>query len=142
MHLRLLPLTATVAAALLLGACSDGSSSTTATTTTTATAATADAPTTSADGSTASTAGGSTTDGSTADAPAATTVDANTASVDEIAAALDAAGVPNADRWALEVEEYRPYSGTDDWAKLKQELSKYNIDQETLTKLLSALTVS
>lgn len=72
----------------------------------------------------------------------AATVDANTASVDEMAAAFEAAGVANADRWAREVEEYRPYSGTDDWAHLKQELSKYNIDDATLQQILSTLTVN
>jgi hypothetical protein len=74
-------------------------------------------------------------------ASAATTVDANNASIDDLAAAFEAAGVANAARWAREVDEYRPYSGTDDWAKLKQELSKYNIDDATLAKILSVLEV-
>jgi DNA uptake protein ComE-like DNA-binding protein len=72
---------------------------------------------------------------------AATTVDANNADIDELAAAFEAVGVANAERWAREVDEYRPYSGTDDWAKLKQELSKYNIDDATLAKILSVLEV-
>jgi hypothetical protein len=70
-----------------------------------------------------------------------TTVDANNAAIDELAAAFEAVGVANAERWAREVDEYRPYSGTDDWAKLKQELSKYNIDDATLAKILSVLEV-
>jgi hypothetical protein len=69
------------------------------------------------------------------------TVDANNAGIDELAAAFEAVGVANAERWAREVDEYRPYSGTDNWAKLKQELSKYNIDDATLAKILSVLEV-
>ena len=47
----------------------------------------------------------------TTDASGATTkVNANDASVEELAAAFEAAGIPNAARWAHEVEEYRPYS--------------------------------
>lgn len=68
------------------------------------------------------------------------TVDANTASVDEMAAAFDAAGVPNAERWAREVEEYRPYTD-DGWAHLRQELSKYNIDDQTFQQITSTLTL-
>jgi hypothetical protein len=70
-----------------------------------------------------------------------TAVDANNAGIDELAAAFEAVGVANAERWAREVDECRPYSGTDDWAKLKQELSKYNIDDATLAKILSVLEV-
>jgi ABC-type phosphate transport system substrate-binding protein len=69
-------------------------------------------------------------------------VNANTASQAEIAAALEAAGVPNADRWAGEVVEYRPYA-TDDptFAKLKQNLAKYNPGDAVVTKIISALTL-
>ena len=69
------------------------------------------------------------------------TVDANTASQSEIEAALTEAGVPNAAKWADEIEEYRPYTAADLKAKLTQELGKYNVDQATLTKILSVLTV-
>ena len=64
----------------------------------------------------------------------------NTASQDEIAAALAAAGVPNADRWAREVTEYRPYP-TDDptLAKLQDNLAKYDPNAATLQAILSAL---
>lgn len=79
----------------------------------------------------------------TADAPeeeAAATekVNANTASEDEMVAAFEAAGVENAEQWAHEVEEYRPYED-DGWAKLRDELSKYNIDDETFNKITSVL---
>lgn len=67
-------------------------------------------------------------------------VSANTASEAEIASALAAAGVPNADRWAREVTEYRPYL-TDDptLAKLQDNLAKYQPDAATLQGILSAL---
>jgi curli biogenesis system outer membrane secretion channel CsgG len=68
-------------------------------------------------------------------------VSANTASQDEIAAALAAAGVPNADRWAREVVEYRPYDASDTTLqKLQDNLAKYNPDAATLAGILSALT--
>ena len=73
------------------------------------------------------------------DASGATTkVNANDASVEELAAAFEAAGIPNAARWAHEVEEYRPYSD-DGWAHLRQELSKYNIDDATFEQIVATL---
>ena len=62
-------------------------------------------------------------------------------SEEEIASALDSAGVSNADRWAEEVVEYRPYP-TDDanLTKLRDNLVKYNPGQETTDKIVSALT--
>jgi hypothetical protein len=68
-------------------------------------------------------------------------VSANTASEDEIAAALKAAGVSNPGRWAEEVVEYRPYP-TDDanLTKLRDNLVKYNPGQQTTDKIVSALT--
>lgn len=94
---------------------------------------------------------GSTTPTGTAPTSAATTassgasqsagkVSANTASEAQIAAALSAAGVTNAERWAREVVEYRPYDSTDTaLAKLRQKLTKYNPGDETMTKILGAL---
>jgi hypothetical protein len=70
-----------------------------------------------------------------------TKVSANTASEEQIAAALEAAGVTNADRWAEEVVEYRPYPADDpNLGKLRQSLAKYNPGQETEAKIVSALT--
>jgi hypothetical protein len=67
-------------------------------------------------------------------------VSANTASESEIAAALAAAGVPNADRWAREVTEYRPYPADDPTLQVLQDnLVKYNPDPATLAGILSAL---
>ena len=99
--------------------------------------------------------GGSTTtpSGSATSAPASPTgeagaspgtvrkVSANTASEDEIAAALASAGVPNAKRWAEEVVEYRPYPPNDpNLTKLRNGIAKYNPGPETTDKIVSALT--
>lgn len=65
-------------------------------------------------------------------------VNANTASVAGLTAAFEAAGVPNASKWAREVEEYRPYTD-DGWAHLREELDKYNIDDETFEKITNVL---
>jgi DNA uptake protein ComE-like DNA-binding protein len=119
-----------LAAALTLSACGGDDGDTTAAT---AIVSSSDSTTTTASDD------ASTTTEAAAATP--TTVDANNASIDELATAFEAVGVANAERWAREVDEYRPYSGTDDWAKLKQELSKYNIDDATLAKILSVLEV-
>ena len=67
-------------------------------------------------------------------------VSANTASEQEITAALTAAGVSNPDRWAEEVVEYRPYPADDpNLTKLRDNLAKYNPGQETVDKIVSAL---
>jgi DNA uptake protein ComE-like DNA-binding protein len=82
------------------------------------------------------------TGSATTSAQAATKkVSANTASEDEIAAALKSAGVSNPERWAEEVVEYRPYAADDtNLTKLRQNLAKYNPGQETTDKIVSALT--
>jgi hypothetical protein len=70
-----------------------------------------------------------------------TKVSANTASESEIEAALSAAGVTNAGRWAEEVVEYRPYPADDPkLTKLRENLAKYNPGEETVDKIVSALT--
>lgn len=80
------------------------------------------------------------TDAPEAAAPAVK-VSANTASEGDIAAALKAAGVSNSDRWAEEVVEYRPYPADDpNLGKLRDNLAKYNPGQETVDKIVSALT--
>ena len=73
---------------------------------------------------------------------AGTKVDANTASKAEIAAALEAAGVPNAERWADEVTEYRPYP-TDDptFGKLRDELAKYRPADGVIDQIISVLSL-
>lgn len=80
------------------------------------------------------------TDG-TATAEAGAKVSASTASEDEIAQALTAAGVSNPGRWVEEVVEYRPYPSDDpDLGKLRQNLAKYNPGEETTNKIVAALT--
>ncbi len=111
-----------VTALFALGACgSDSNSSDSAATTATTTAS-----------------GSSSANGATA----GTKVDANQATVAELQAAFEAAGISNAAKWAREVEEYRPYP-TDDpsFAKLRSELAKYNPSPEVLTKILATLSL-
>jgi hypothetical protein len=77
---------------------------------------------------------------SSSSAAAVGKISANSASQAEIAAALTAAGVPNADRWAREVTEYRPYPADDPTLQVLQDnLAKYNPDPATLAGILSAL---
>jgi DNA uptake protein ComE-like DNA-binding protein len=119
-------LTMACAATLLaLGLAACGGSTTTPSTTT--------APTSSSGSATSGT--------SSATDSAGTKVSANTASEEEIAAALKNAGVSNPERWAEEVVEYRPYP-TDDpnLTELRDSLAKYNPGQETTDKIVSALT--
>lgn len=70
-----------------------------------------------------------------------TEVNANTASVQELQTAFEVAGITNADRWAREVAEYRPYPADPTWAQLRQELSKYNIAPDVLEKIIGLLEV-
>jgi hypothetical protein len=75
-----------------------------------------------------------------ASAGAVTKVSANTASNDELVAALTAANVPNASRWAREISEYRPYDASDaTLQELQDNLAKYNPDPATLAAILSVL---
>jgi hypothetical protein len=68
-------------------------------------------------------------------------VSANTASEAKITAALESAGVDNADQWAEEVVEYRPYPQNDpNLGKLRANLKKYNPGKETTDLIVSALT--
>jgi competence protein ComEA len=68
-------------------------------------------------------------------------INANTATVAELQAAFETAGISNADRWAREVAEYRPYPADPTWAQLRQELSKYNIAPDVLEKIIGLLEV-
>jgi DNA uptake protein ComE-like DNA-binding protein len=74
-------------------------------------------------------------------APATTKVNANSATVEELPAAFEAAGFSNADRWAREVAEYRPYPADPTWAQLRQELGKYNIGPAVLEEIIALLEV-
>jgi hypothetical protein len=68
-------------------------------------------------------------------------INANTASIAELQAAFEAAGISNADRWAREVAEYRPYPADPSWTQLRQEMSKYNIASDVLEKIIGLLEV-
>jgi competence protein ComEA len=80
-----------------------------------------------------------------ATSPAAATrkVDANTASVAELQAAFESNGIPQAARWAREVEEYRPYPTNDlTFGKLRQNLAKYNPAPDVLEKIIASLSLA
>ena len=66
-------------------------------------------------------------------------VNINSADISELEATFKAAGVSNPRRWAQEVDEYRPYPTDPDFAKLRQELGKYNIDPAVLQKIIDSL---
>ena len=104
--------------------------------------------------------GGSATGSTAADTPAATSsgsgvggaalasrvagqkVNANSASVAELQRAFEAAGISNAARWAREVEEYRPYPTNDPtFAKLRQELAKYNPGPGVVDQIVATLSL-
>ncbi|KHO27515.1 hypothetical protein QQ44_08690 [Mycolicibacterium setense] len=122
---RMAVICAVVAATSGVAGCGGSTSSTTESATTSAGATSATATT------------------SAAQAPTATPskVSANTASEDEIASALEGAGVSNPERWAEEVVEYRPYPADDpNLTKLRDNLAKYNPGQETVDKIVAALT--
>ncbi len=73
-------------------------------------------------------------------AKAAAKISANTATEDQITAALRGAGVSNPGHWAEEVMEYRPYDSTDtNMDRLRQKLAKYNPGADTMSKILSVL---
>ena len=142
---RLTALIAATGAALLLAACGGAASGaapsapatgTTGTAAPTAHAAPADAP-----AGTAPAAGGG-QPAATPPAAAAVRVSANRATRAQLQQAFEAAGIPNAARMAVEVEEYRPYP-TDDpgMAKLRRELAKYNIAPSVVDQVIATLTL-
>ena len=143
--------TAIVGASLLgLAACSsDGKSSSAqaAGSNTTVSVATTVAPTTAAPQPAATAAPSPTTAAPAATAGADTTppaaaggkVNINDASISDLEEIFKANKVPSARRWAQEVDEYRPYPADPDFAKLRQELGKYNIDPKVLELIISLL---
>ena len=65
---------------------------------------------------------------------------ANNATDKELEAAFEAAGISNADLWAHEVEEYRPYSVDDtDFAKLRRGLAEHNADPNVVDAIIALL---
>jgi hypothetical protein len=120
--------TALIAATVALIACGGAAAAPAANATTPATVATTGA-------SAASTA-------ATGTATSTTKASANNATAVQLQAALEAAGVPNASRWVVEVQEYRPYPADDpSFAKLKSQLAKYNPSADTLSRILAALSL-
>ena len=126
-------LNALTAGAIILAACGGAAS-------TSASNATASSATASATGATAAPASTST---AVATAASTTTrASANNATAAQLQAAFEAGGVPNASRWVVEVQEYRPYPADDPtFAKLKSNLAKYNPSADTLSRILAALSL-
>ncbi|HEV8671078.1 MAG TPA: hypothetical protein VGS01_10130 [Candidatus Limnocylindria bacterium] len=114
-----------IAATIVLAACGGA-----------ATAPSANAPASLASAAPTNTAAATTASSST------TKASANNATAAQLQAAFEAAGVPNASRWVIEIREYRPYP-TDDpsFAKLKSNLAKYTPSADTLSRILAALSL-
>jgi membrane-bound lytic murein transglycosylase B len=121
-------LTALIAVAVTLAACGGAAATPAANATANATIATATPVSTSTAAATA--------------ASTTTKASANNATAAQLQAAFEAGGVPNASRWVIEVQEYRPYP-TDDptFAKLRSNLAKYNPSADTLSRILAALSL-
>ena len=67
-------------------------------------------------------------------------VSANNASEEDLKAAFQHAQISNADKWAKEVEEYRPYPEDDPgFAKLRGELAKYNPTPGVVDQIIDQL---
>ena len=74
--------------------------------------------------------------------PAASTgkLSANDASIAELRAGFEAAGISNASKWAREVDEYRPYDVADTgYSKLRGELAKYNPSPGVVDAIIAQL---
>lgn len=68
------------------------------------------------------------------------TLSANDASIAELTARFEAAGIAQAARWAREVDEYRPYSEDDtDYNNLRGELAKYNPGPGVVDAIIATL---
>jgi len=73
-------------------------------------------------------------------APMVAKVSANDATEEELVAAFEAAGIDNAEQWADEVVEYRPYSADDpDFMTLREELAKYNPAPGVVDQIIAVL---
>jgi hypothetical protein len=73
-------------------------------------------------------------------APAGDRISANTASEEELTQRFEQAGIPNAERWAGEVEEYRPYPADDpNFGSLREELAKYNPGPGVVDQIVAVL---
>lgn len=73
-------------------------------------------------------------------APAMAKVSANDATEEELIAAFTAAGIDNAEQWADEVVEYRPYAADDpNFTVLREELAKYNPAPGVIDQIVAVL---
>jgi hypothetical protein len=139
--------TACALIAMVAAACSSGSDSSTPTPTAAATTvASATSTEVSASAivtSTRTAVTATATPSGASSAPAAAgKVSANNATVAELTAAFQAAGIANAARWATEVDEYRPYPATDaNLPKLRQNLVKYNPGPGVVDSIVAALSL-
>lgn len=135
-RLRVGVLAGATALGLALAGCGSAESASTTTPTTTYAGPAIGAPPPAAPSSSASASAAPTS----AAAPGSK-VSANTASQEEIVSALAKAGVSNPSRWTGEVVKYRPYPANDpNLGKLRQNLAKSNPGQDTVDKIVSALT--
>jgi hypothetical protein len=126
---------------LALAGCGAAESASTTTPTTTYAGPAIGAPASPAPSASASAAPGASASAAPTSAAPGTKVSANTASEEEIFAALSRAGVSNPTRWTAEVIAGRPYPANDpNLGKLRQNLVKYNPGQDTVNKIVSALT--
>jgi len=67
-------------------------------------------------------------------------ISANSATEDELVQTFKTAGIPQPEKWADEVMEYRPYPADDpDLAKLRQELAKYNPAPGVVDQIVATL---
>jgi len=120
------------AAAIALAACGGAANSGASNAAATTAIATAAPTATGAAAATAAATAGSTT----------AKASANNATAAQLQAAFEAGGVPNASRWVIEVQEYRPYPvGDPTFAKLKSNLAKYNPSADTLSRILASLSL-
>jgi hypothetical protein len=126
---------------LALAGCGSSESASTATPTTTYAGPAIGATTSAAPSASASAAPSASASAAPTAAAPGGKVSANTASEQDILSALIKAGVINPTRWTKEVIEYRPYPANDpNLGKLRQNLAKYNPGQDTVDKIVSALT--
>ena len=125
-------LNAVTTAAIILAACGGAASSGASNATAATPVATAEPTSTGAAAATAAASASSTV----------TKASAINATAAQLQAAFEAGGVPNASRWVVEVQEYRPYPVDDPtFAKLKSNLAKYNPSADTLSRILAALSL-
>lgn len=135
-------LLAAVAVGLALVACGGASTATVAPALATATKPAASTPTSTVAPSAAASPAASPAGSAGGSATTVKKVNANTATVAELTAAFEAAGIANASRWAREVEEYRPYPTNDPtFAKLRGELAKYNPGPGVVDQIIAVLTL-